>query len=386
MQRAERTRPHEARKIFTIIGGVFALVLVLAYASQLHWQGNVLRDYDGYVIGVDFVNSWMMGRAAWQGDAAANYEIIGYNHQVRALFGADDRILQCSYPPSFLILAGLFGWLPYGLALAAFWLVSLGVGWWVLRAEPKADQLAIAAAPAGLIAFLSGQTAFLLAALQLLILRWLDRRPVAAGLLLGLLAIKPHLAIAYPFFLIATRRWQVFAAAALSTAGVVACTWLVWGGEVWHAYLTLGAPLQNAYVLAEPTMTVRAWMPTIYMDARLLGLSYDAAMGVQVLFALGALAAFFHPRVRNAAMAKQMLVLALVGVIATPYLMSYDLLFLSACIVLWLRRQPALDREGMALLIGCFFLPILHFVMGVAGIAGSALLPVALLGWLITRK
>jgi hypothetical protein len=52
------------------------------------------------------------------------------------------------------------------------------------------------------------------AGLAALALHLLGKRPVAAGVLIGLLAIKPQLAVVFPFVLIATRAWRTFAAAA----------------------------------------------------------------------------------------------------------------------------------------------------------------------------
>ena len=41
------------------------------------------------------------------------------------------------------------------------------------------------------------------------IFAWLDRRPVAAGVLIGLLTLKPQLGILFPVMLIASARWRV---------------------------------------------------------------------------------------------------------------------------------------------------------------------------------
>ena len=63
---------------------------------------------------------------------------------------------------------------------------------------------------------LFGQNSVLTAGLAALALHLLGKRPVVAGVVIGLLAIKPQLAVVFPFVLIAARAWRTFAAAALS--------------------------------------------------------------------------------------------------------------------------------------------------------------------------
>ncbi len=61
----------------------------------------------------------------------------------------------------------------------------------------------------------SVQTGLYIAGVSGLALYFLDRRPIVAGLLVALLAIKPHLAILWPIFFALSGRWRAFIAAAV---------------------------------------------------------------------------------------------------------------------------------------------------------------------------
>lgn len=67
------------------------------------------------------------------------------------------------------------------------------------------------AAPARLVNILNGQNGFLSAALLLGGTWWIDRRPVAAGILFGLLTFKPQFGTLLPFVPIALAAWRVIA-------------------------------------------------------------------------------------------------------------------------------------------------------------------------------
>ena len=76
----------------------------------------------------------------------------------------------------------------------------------------------------------------------------LRSRPVLGGMLLGLMAYKPQLALLIPFALLAGREWRALAAAILSQLGLMLLSLLVLGVEPWLAFL---------YKLARPREMVR---------------------------------------------------------------------------------------------------------------------------------
>ena len=65
----------------------------------------------------------------------------------------------------------------------------------------------------------------------------LDRRPIVAGILFGLLAYKPQFGLMIPLVLAASGRWRTFAAAAATVVLLALATTLAFGPHVWQAFL-----------------------------------------------------------------------------------------------------------------------------------------------------
>lgn len=348
-------------------------VLVLLYLVTVHWRLPLPRDLHGYVLGRDFLNFWTYGREAWNAEGGRFYDILLYNEELRALTGWDYPTQQWSYPPHLMLLMAPFGLLPY-LPAYLLW-TSLGVAalYWAAPAGIRRGEgaLALFLTPAGLLAFTSGQNAFFVAALIVGIFRSLDTRPVIAGLLLGLLTVKPQLGFVFPLMLILTGRWHVFASATATTLVLAGLTALLWGPDIWTAYLNVGIPMQE-YVIADPTGAVMGMMPTAYMNARLVGLSASVAYAIQGVFAAIAMAAVVWTYWRRRDPLLSFAVLVTAGLAATPYLMSYDLVVVG-WLVLALLLSGQMGLRDRPLLLIVIFLPFVAIAAGFAHIPGSAL-------------
>src|SRR5262249_8525927 len=136
-------------------------------------------------------------------------------------------------PPPFLFFVIPFALLPYGPAAVA-WLILTGALYLYAAAKILPDKRALIFAvtlPAALYHLGTEQGGLLIAGLNGLALYWLRRRPRAAGTLVGMLIIKPHLAILWPFLLVLTRRWTTFLAAAICTTFLIVAAGLAFGFE-----------------------------------------------------------------------------------------------------------------------------------------------------------
>lgn len=133
-----------------------------------------------------------------------------------ALFGgfADGCSLPWVYPPAFLLLVTPLSLLPFSVA----YLLFIGAGAFLFvtgtLSVSRLDKsvggqrpaaLFVAASPCVFVTAIVGQNSLLTAALAALAMRWLVQSPVRAGICIGLLAIKPQMAIVFPFVLIAAR-------------------------------------------------------------------------------------------------------------------------------------------------------------------------------------
>ncbi|WP_168703775.1 glycosyltransferase 87 family protein, partial [Gordonia paraffinivorans] len=81
--------------------------------------------------------------------------------------------------------------------------------------------------PGGLLAAMAGQSALLLAALMAAGVGTLPRRPLLSGVFIGLMVLKPQLALLAPVAFAAAGAWRAFAAAALTVAAALGLSVLV---------------------------------------------------------------------------------------------------------------------------------------------------------------
>lgn len=379
----------ELPRALLMFGAVLCGLLLLAYTFTLRSEHSYIYDRNGYVLGVDFVNSWMMGRAALtEQTPGENYDIEHYTGKLRALFGEDYRWQQWSYPPNYVAAMAPFGALPYLLAWSVWLVLSLGILWLAVRAREGQGTATFYAtlmlSPAAFIGLMSGQMIFLFTAAQILCFYWMDRKPVRAGVLLGLVSLKPHLGVLYPIFLASTRRWRMAVAAAVVTLLLVALSIAMLGVETWQAFLGNGIDQQYTYVLRNTAPTIIQMMPTLFMDMRELTGSHTLAMGLQIAAAIGVACLLLTPRFRRLAATPQLLVFATASVLLTPYLMAYDLLFFTYALVRYAREYDV-NRRGFWVVMLAYWLPFLHFFLGAAGIYGTAFLVPLVIGWVLAQ-
>src|SRR5207237_836783 len=90
-------------------------------------------------------------------------------------------------------------------------------------------------------------TAFLAAALFGLATVRLESRPIAAGILFGLLCYKPHFGVLVPIALAAGGYWRSFLAAGCSATALVLISLALFGWETWQAFLVTAGAAHSVY-------------------------------------------------------------------------------------------------------------------------------------------
>jgi hypothetical protein len=306
--------------------------------------GVGLTDGDGRPIGDDFVNYFSGAYLALHQRVADIYHWPAYHAFQEQLVGAAvSPNYNYSYPPLALVLTLPFAVLPYVPALGV-WLVG---GWYVffsaLRlATPNAALLALSL-PAVFVNTYCGQNGVWTAAFLGGGLSLLPRAPVAAGILFGLQAYKPHLALMIPVALLAGRQWRAIAAAAV-TVGVLALASLaLTGWDGWRAFLDI-APLLRKVTL-EDADAVWHRNVSVFMAASRLGAGLTAAYAAQAIAALIAAAFVAHAWLKDAPAPARNAAVMIGVLLATPYLQDYDLV-LGAFIVVWLASLDTTSKPA----------------------------------------
>ena len=232
------------------------------------------------------------------------------------------------YPPFFFAVAALVAAVPYAWGLAIWLAASFAAYLAVMRAIlPRPETLLVAAAfPAVFVNIGHGQNGFLTAALLGGALHLLDRRPWLAGVLIGLLAYKPQFGVLIPVALLAGGRWRTIGAAAATVAALVAVSFATLGGDVWHAFAD--SMTFTRTVVLEQGGTGWEKIQSIFSAVRMWGAGVPAAYAAQAALALCSAASLAWLWRSDAAFELKAAALASGSLLATPYVLDYDLVVL----------------------------------------------------------
>lgn len=307
---------------------LYAAVLLFCYAVFMatgHFHHLWLVDEDGRGRATDFVAAWAATQLASAGQAAMAYDLAAFTREQLTAVASIGGNYPWAYPPTyFLVIAALA---PFSYAVGAvIWILctmALYVGAVYLIVPRRSAIFAALASPFALWSFYSGQNGFFTAALIGGVLALLDSAPVAAGILLGLLTVKPQLGIVFPIILVATGRWRVFAAAAVTAIVLAGVSYALYGVETWRAFLDAlpqqaGAVLDRGEVAFRKQQSVHALVRALGGADALAWAAHGLVAAVAVAFNIWLWRKPVDDRLKKAS-------LAIAALLATPYLFIYDL-------------------------------------------------------------
>jgi len=347
------------------------------YVATLDFGHLIPRDGKMHVIGRDFLNFWMYGRAAFEANPGQYYDLRTYWAAADAVTGPGYPPQLWSYPPSVMLLAAPFGMLPYMGALAIWTVIGIAAFVLGLRLWTRDPRylLPLLLAPPAIFGLVSGQFTYLATAAMLAVLRWRESRPLLAGVILGLLTVKPQLGLFFPLLLLATRSWRVIFAASVTALAVAGLTWLIWGPDVWLAYLSRGIANQTL-VLTDPDNLSELWMATPFINARSPGLPIAAAAAIQAVATILAVVLVWKTFWRRppADDLRANAIFLACAAFGTPYMMTYDTLPLVVAMVLLMPSGNA----GRLLTLLAWGLQLLQFAFGLFHLPGPALVPIVI--------
>jgi hypothetical protein len=356
--------------------GYAVILLMICGLATAGWiaVSPGLIDPNGKPIGTDFSNVYAAGTLTWQGKPADAYNPALQHAAEKAVFGGREvPFFGWHYPPFFFAVAFLVATLPYAAGLAV-WLIASVAGYLsAIRAIlPRQGTLLLAAAfPAVFVNIGHGQNGFLTAALLGGALHLIDRRPWLAGILIGLLAYKPQFGVMIPIALLANGRWSSIAAAGATIMILVAVSFAALDGSVWHAFIDSMNFTQT--VVLEQGGTGWEKIQSGFSAARNWGADLRTAYAIQLALALmlaTSLAWLWHS---EAAFELKASALATASLLATPYVLDYDLVVLAVSIAFLARHGFARgfrDYE-ISLLAFAWIVPLLS--RSVAGLTGMPL-------------
>lgn len=339
MAQAAHARTDRLVWLFFVLVGLVLSVHQLRQLAQLDANGISLAT--SKPLPWDFTNLWYGGRLALEGRTAELFDLDAYRQGLRALFVPYLADSEWSYPPVLLLIAAPLALLPLYPAYFLWTAGTLGLLSLILRRAglPLFGCALLWLTPGALNNVVFGQNGALTAALLFGGLLLAERRPMLAGLCIAALTIKPHLGLLVPICLIAAGAWRTMSWTALFAILIAGVTTLCFGTSVWLGFFTTTQPLMQAIMEAPYGQGYHANSATMFVLARWIGLDLGATYFVQAVTTLAAAAAAWKlwrgpagdPMLRVAATSALVL-------LATPYAYSYDMVMVSAAVLIVLQR------------------------------------------------
>ncbi|MGH7925704.1 MAG: glycosyltransferase family 87 protein [Candidatus Binatus sp.] len=375
-----RDAPWLTRRRLVAYPRLFLLVYV---ASAVVWltRGNGLVDPAGHPIGADFIDPWSASWLTHHGSPSAVYDVARlWAVERMAVAYPAVGFAGFHYPPTYLLIVAPLALLPYAWSLLA-WTVATFAAYlavmWTL--EPELDSLWLAIAfPGALVNLTNGQNGFLTLALLGAALLTLERRPLLAGVMFGLMSYKPQYGVLVPIFLLATGRWRTIASASVTVGLLAAVSFAIFGAQTWQAFFSSIA--FTRHVVLEQGGSGFEKLQSAFAAARLWGFSVATAYTVQAAVSLLAAVVVIWIWRRTANFELHAAALATAILLMTPYMMDYDLVILAlpiAWIALDGRSSGFLPWEK-SLLAFIWLLPLFA-----RSLAGHAMIPIAPLAMLL---
>lgn len=362
---------------------LFALIVAVVAV----WVATVVLVFGTQpLLGGDFIAFYTSGRLVLRGDWTGQYDWSAFHAlQVSLVPDSSDYFYPQSYPPLVPALYAPFALLPFVRAVTA-WLVfssvlyscAIAVAAIAWRQVPRmqivlagllfppfvAHQVLGQSSVWPMIGFVGGWWALLLG------------RPMLGGIVLSLVAIKPHLGIALAIVLIAMRQWRVVAGVTLGCTAQAVVSIVVCGATAVTAYVrTTIAVIRNP-------LLIEASDPR-HLHA--LRTSLDRILPQQVALigwlVASAVIAWVTVKVwqRSGDWALRFAALLLATMLISPHVQTYDAILLAPA-VLWI-AQWALANERKHMLLELAVLSVI-FLMPRARI-GSVPLTIPLMFWVL---
>jgi hypothetical protein len=363
-------------------------VCAIAVAGWIALSDGLI-DRNGKPIGTDFSNTYAAGTLALAGRPIDAYNPALQHAAEKAVFGGRDvPFFGWHYPPFFFAVAVIVAAVPYAWGLLIWLAASLAAYLAVIRAIlPRSETLLVALAyPAVFVNIGHGQNGFLTAALLGGALHLLDRRPWLAGMLIGLLAYKPQFGVLIPLALLAGGRWTSIGAAAATVAAVLAASTMTLGGGIWQAFADSTAFTQTVVLEAGGT----GWekIQSVFSAARMWGADVSTGYAAQIALALALAASLAWLWQSDAAFELKASALATASLLATPYVLDYDLVVLAVSIAFFARHglnRGFRDYE-ITLLAAVWIMPLLsRGLTGMSGIPLGLIVLLAFYGFTLRR-
>ncbi|CAM2176844.1 DUF2029 domain-containing protein [Paraburkholderia sacchari] len=366
----------------------FVLLVNIGYFSLRIWLGAIDPVPNVSPPGWDFAVFWSASWLALHGPAVNAFDTALIEPIALPLQNMlpSPFVTPWTYPPTFLLVMLPAALLPFQVSCIAYLVAGIAFAFKACaRILPPVRDLSwwlpVVAFPAIWVTVGAGQNSFLTFALMGLGLVCLERRPWLAGILFGLLAIKPQLGLMIPVALVFSRNWRAFISAALSVGVFCALSGFVLGFGTFARFAE-ALPAFNQFVVQYSDRWPRGIL-TVFGTARHFGVAVPTAYLLHAIVAALAAIAVAWLWATRASFELRASALVLATLLVPTYLMPYDLLLLGLPI-LWLVRDGTRNgwiRGDAVAMVSAWLSPVVSYTPG--GWAAGAYVPLIVFALLL---
>lgn len=348
----------------------FFIVLIAVLAIQfMESPSGVVKPC------LDFSAFFLAGRFALNGSPAEAYNVARMAEELSTFCGAR-MTMPWTYPPLFDLVVAPLALFPFGVAYGIFALCAYVFYCRILRRLSVSARdffiVRLIAFPAIFLTLICGQGSLMVAGLIGWFCLALLGEAKGGGASLGLMIIKPHLAVSALVLSLLEKRLGLLVLAAAVTLLLIVATTLAFGAGVWPAFMSAAAEARS--FLTEGAVYPLFRMVSVFAAGYTITGSLYVAFVIQGLFSLlCAWAIFTAVRLGNLRAAAG--VSAIVAVGFSPYAYDYDLstVAIGVALMLPIIGVAARPMEKLALL-ALYLSSLLYglFVTAALGRAGSS--------------
>jgi hypothetical protein len=328
--------------LFAVLAVSTALALVAAVLFQepsLLGRDKVLTDFDAFYIA---------GLMADRGQAADAYRTAEMLSAQQSLTGTAS-FMPWTYLPPYTLVVWVLAQLPIAVSYLLFFAATFVFYLLVLRrvAGEFLPGVLIAILPTIVLLARTGQNGFLTAGLIGCFLLTFTERRAVAGVPLGLMVLKPHLAGGIALLALLGRRWTAMTIAAAIVAAALLVATAAFGMSVWPAFF---AGLRDAAKFLADGFYPLFRMSSIYASVLAFGGPAWLALAVHAVGVLVAASLLIYAWSRHWEPRLLAATACVSSLFFSPYNYDYDLTILGLAIAFVL--PEILERAGRWELVG----------------------------------
>jgi hypothetical protein len=345
----EEARPSPLRWYRAAAIGVSLVCLI--YAAWAHVGTHLWPKAS------DYVSFWTAGRLALSGHPDLAYNIARH-HAAEQAVGHVGGMLPFPYPPPFLAIIAPFALLPFGASFYLWVFATAALyGWAARHFAPLPYAFAM---PAAYLNLLIGQNGFLTSGIFISGVTVIETNPWLAGTILGLMVLKPQLALLLPIAMLAGREWRVIAGAIVSTIALLVLGLILFGSRSYQAFFDI---LPHYVQFLRDNRLPWNELASPFALARFLGLQQSSALMVHSAVAF--VAAALTARAWWLRLEERVPILAAATLLMSPYSYTYDALLLIVPIG-WMISNGRYQYIPVVWI--CAFLPLITYYTPFVGV------------------